>query len=923
MVQNLSNFTNKFSPSDLYQDPTNKLRVTTPQSLIDTDFEYGTQITKWENLSLINNIPSFYASPTPLTITAVTMASASRTVTVATTTPPVVGTPVYVQDSYLQIANGNFVVETVSAGVSFTYTAEAVNTSSITDLFDSNKTAVYSGTKYTGSSIGAAPTITVSGTDYKVTVTTTIPHNLSIGNEIIISGITGTNPPNGNFAVATINSPTQFVYYAHPSTGIPSGLTVTSSSVSIRPQSQFLHRAFDGGVLFSTNSSSNNISAIRQTRRYFRYQSGKGIQVSSGTILKPSLSIDSITSSGTTVTVLTKESHNLQVGNQIVVSGCNESAYNGTFTVVGCISPSKFTYTASSTPSASTASGTYNVSVPSWYGSSNRLGMFDSQNGVFWEYDGQTLYVVRRSATFQISGRISATNGSCTVTQSSAEFPTVFSKQLTIGDSLVLRGQTYLITAIASDTSMTISPAYRGTSGNFIIGTKVVETRIPQSQFNIDKLDGTGSSGYNVDLSKMQMFYIDYTWYGAGFIRWGMRAVDGNIIYAHKMQNNNVNTEAYMRSGNLPARYETVTKPAITTINANIGASDTSITVLDTSSFPSSGTLAIKDGTKYEYVNYTGKTATTFTGLTRAQAGTAVSGISTTWTAGSATGTVSSATGLQIGQRVYSTTSPSPIQNATYISAISGTTVTLSQAPTAANPNMIFAPMGSTSGQSFTYSATAPVSVEFAWPTFAPSISHWGTSVIMDGRFDDDKSLIFTYGQTTFSTIAAGASKALFSIRLAPSVDSGTIGAFGVREIINRMQLKLNTLDILTKTSGASMLIRAYLNCTPSAATSWTNAVANATGVTNSSLAQIADHGTGAVTVSGGELTGGFFATGTGSISLDSLRDLGNSILGGGGSAANTQIYPDGPDTLTIVVTNLGAASVDVLGKISWTEAQA
>jgi tetrahydromethanopterin S-methyltransferase subunit H len=36
----------KFIPAESYLDSTNKLRVTTPQALIDTDFEYGTQITK-------------------------------------------------------------------------------------------------------------------------------------------------------------------------------------------------------------------------------------------------------------------------------------------------------------------------------------------------------------------------------------------------------------------------------------------------------------------------------------------------------------------------------------------------------------------------------------------------------------------------------------------------------------------------------------------------------------------------------------------------------------------------------------------------------------------------------------------------------------------------------------------------------------
>lgn len=45
-------------------DPVNKIRVSNPENLIDTDFEYGLQSTKWETLELSGNIPSFYASGT-------------------------------------------------------------------------------------------------------------------------------------------------------------------------------------------------------------------------------------------------------------------------------------------------------------------------------------------------------------------------------------------------------------------------------------------------------------------------------------------------------------------------------------------------------------------------------------------------------------------------------------------------------------------------------------------------------------------------------------------------------------------------------------------------------------------------------------------------------------------------------------------
>ena len=920
----IDEYDEKFSPSETFTDPVSKLRVTQPQSLIDTDFEYGQQTTKWENLALVNNRPWAYENQTTLSnVTAMSMSAGSRVVTVSTTTPPAVGTPIFVRDTNLLFANGNFIVETVSAGTSFTYTARAANYTSITSIYDSSKTIVTTGSNYSNAAIGAAPTITVSGTDLKVSVTTTVPHGLMPGNEIAVTGITGTNAPNGNFYVSTVTSPTAFTYYANPSIGNPSSLTTTSAQIFVRPTSLFLHRPFDGGVLFGSNSASPNVTSIRQTRRQFRYQSGKGLQISSGTLMRPYSTIDQLTSSGTTVTVRTREAHNIQPGATIVVSGATETAYNGTFTVTSAPRYNTFTYTAGSTPSASPASGDPAVSVSTWSGAKTRLGAFDNQNGVFWEYDGTTLYAVRRSSTLQIGGRVSVNTGSNTVTQSDAEYPTSFAKQLKIGDWISIRGQSYKVINIASDTSMTINPPYRG-AANVTFGTvtKTVETKVAQSAFNIDKLDGTGPSGYNINLGTMQMFYIDYSWYGAGTIRWGVRGTDGNIIYCHRLSNNNVNSEAYMRSGNLPARYETTTDSPVTFLTATLAQAATSMTVNSTTEFPNSGVLIVRNGTNTEGITYTGKTTTTFTGLTRGQAGSAVTGVSTTWSAGSVSGTVSSASGIQLGQRVHSTANPNAVPDGTFVTAISGTTITLNEAVTSANPTLIFAPIGVTD-TAFTYSATAPTSVELAYPTFSPSVSHWGTAAIMDGRFDDDKSLVFTYGTPSSTTVAAGASIALMSIRVAPSVDNGQIGNFGTREIINRMQLKLDSFGITQTGTAQPLLITLLLNGTPSTSTVWTNAVGNATSQ-NSSLAQIASYAGGTTTVSGGEVAGGFFSGDiTDRLDLRSVRDLGNSILGGGGSNANTNIFPDGPDTMTILVKNLGSSSATVFGRLGWTEAQA
>ena len=97
---------------------------------------------------------------------------------------------------------------------------------------------------------------------------------------------------------------------------------------------------------------SKNQQAIRQTKRYFRYQSGKGVAFSTGSILEPSiLNIDSITSSGTTVTVVSEDAHNVSRDSTVDVRGVSDNVYNGVFQVTNVIDPYTFQYVAGSVPS--------------------------------------------------------------------------------------------------------------------------------------------------------------------------------------------------------------------------------------------------------------------------------------------------------------------------------------------------------------------------------------------------------------------------------------------------------------------------------------------------------------------------------------------------------------------------------------------
>lgn len=77
-----------------------------------------------------------------------------------------------------------------------------------------------------------------------------------------------------------------------------------------------------------------------------------------------------------------------------------------------------------------------------------------------------------------------------------------------------------------------------------------VETIIPQSTWNKDKLNGTGASGITLDLSKGNIFEIELQWFGVGTARYYS---DGVLI--HETAHANTLPTVYMRTANLPVSF--------------------------------------------------------------------------------------------------------------------------------------------------------------------------------------------------------------------------------------------------------------------------------------------------------------------------------------------------------------------------------
>jgi hypothetical protein len=842
-------------------DAIERMRVANPQSLIDADFEYGLQPTKWQNYSDIRNVPGIYERPgLDLFLSDITTDGGSPSLITVTTSAPhglLASTPVIVYGltgtSNYARAEGAFVINSVIDDYTFTYYAKGIVGTDGLSIY-SGSTYARRGGFYTGSELPISTVTSDAANPSVITVTCSANHGLVPGSPLVGVAIsTGTNHNllTGNFFAETVENPNKFTFTARV------GGAVANSAIEAKLHSRsdafVIHRPFDGGVTLGNFLPSHGASISRQTKKYMRYQSGKGILWTSGVLFNPVMNLDQIyangINAGALITVTSELDHGLQVGATVEITGVVTSGFNGTYGINSIINENTFTVVASTSLGGTNAIITNlpRITLKHWHGATVRMGPFDDQNGLFWEYDGNELAVVKRSATYQLSGFCTVTPGSQAVSAISGRFQ----QQLRVGDNIVIRGMTYKINAISDDNNMTINPAYRGV--NVSTGIKLVmvqDHRVTQDQFNIDTIDGTGISGYNINLNKMQMMGIAFSWYGAGFIDFMCRGADGNMIVAHRMKQNNINDEAYMRTGNTTVRYQTINESVVGAITESMDSLQDTIPLENAHRFPATGGVVMIEN---ECIKYTGKSGNTLTGCTRgADFQLFIGGKNQTFRGGDG----------------YS-------HNVGY----GNNAVTL-------------------------LSCTA-----------APTLNHWGSSYIMDGGFDTDRGYYFSYASLS-QTIPTGDTHTVFLLRLAPSVSNSIAGDLGDRDLINRSQLLLQKLQVQSNQS-----VQVYGMLNPSnidaGALSWQSVNTTALG-SQPSFAQVAQGVTFAA-----EPGEQIFSTlgqpdGFSEIDLSSLKELSNSAIGGYGN------FPDGPDTLAIVVKNLeiGTTVFDVYKTTSGPESK-
>ena len=906
--------------SDFGTDAIERGRVSLGQSMIDADFEYGLQPTKWQGFQTVGNYPSIYEAVTPDLVVGnlVSSGNAQSLITGYSVSHGLnVGDPITVSQLNIAVngfgkAEGGSLIFAANTNF-FTYFAKGqVGGQDGTNL-TTTRSQLRKGGFYSGADLPVTTVSTDASSPSTITVTFATPHGFYPGMPILVNA----NPTSSTLGADTLMQYLSGPYYANlianantisfsarglVATGGAgfngSGLTGNYGNLMVsnpygikiyaRPDGFFTHRPGDGGVILGTASPLHGVAAVRQSKKYFRYQSGKGFLYTTGVLFAPNYDITSISASQTslpmTITATTSIPHGLQAGAKVRVAGVATSGYDGSYTVKTTVD--EYTITMDGIQNVDDTNGVVG-NVPKlfmyqWHGSCIRTGPHDDANGMFFEYDGLYFNVIKRSSNLQLAGTVTFTPNSNRVVgepDRNNNPSTLFQTQLKIGDKVVIKGMVHRVSAVISNSEIAIAPDFRGTtasSGNLMF--KVLEQRASQPNFNRDTVLGTGDannpSGYLMDPNKMQMVGIQFTWYGAGFMDYMVRGYDGNFIILHRFKQNNLNNTSSMRSANLPVRYQVINEAGqgVTDISpirtGGLGINDTSLQVTDASFFPDSGYITVEN----EIIYYNGRD-----------------------------------TSGGIGNHILNNL----IRGTNYSTFVGGVQKTFYGTAKASH--------------------LVRTGVELISQTATPTMSHWGSSYIIDGGFDFDRGYQFTYTVTNANVTTAG--NTIMGLRLSPSASNSITGDLGTQELLNRAQILLQNIKLTCgdqRTQGnVAVLVTGYLN--PSnynEATQTWNALNNNTYGNEPSFSQVTNapaFTSGTVAAPGEKLFEFVYDIRATEVQdLTNVKDLSQSGIGGRGT------FPNGSDSLYITLTALpGQVGVgntfvsNVHVTIQWSEAQA
>ena len=304
----------KIEFGETYTDPVSKLRVSTPENLIDTDFEYGLQPTKWETLELVNNIPSAYTRAPGVSIPGiVSVNSTNNSETINVTTADEhglsIGDAIEVRGLISRTANGKYLITQIPTATSFNYKASAVQSSTTSQI--TAYTTIIPGSFFTGSNIeynkfegintdGANPSTLTVTTDYAhgFSTNTSMYITNTVGKkELTLSSTASSNAPDGDPYVDTsdddIYLPLHGLYNDQEITVTAGGggaVPGTASSPSNPNTSSTAQAVYDAAKTWAEGQVTTMKSAQDHSRLLMNYNGGSKYYAYNDVTISPNAS---------------------------------------------------------------------------------------------------------------------------------------------------------------------------------------------------------------------------------------------------------------------------------------------------------------------------------------------------------------------------------------------------------------------------------------------------------------------------------------------------------------------------------------------------------------------------------------------------------------------------------------------------------
>jgi subtilisin-like proprotein convertase family protein len=289
-------------------------------------------------------------------------------------------------------------------------------------------------------------------------------HRFHVGDEVIIAGA-GPAGLNGTFIVTSVPDANHFTYQ--------DAVTPVTANGAVA-----FHAGEPLSSLFGQDPNGIWTLEIQDTAQFkqgvlFNWS----LDLLNGDPPAPALTVNSITSTGTTATVTTASPHGFADGTKVVITGATEAAYNGTYTIT-VLSPTSFTYTFGG---ALLPAATGNLST-------------------YQAVSTQVVTNIRQGTTPIVVSGISSINNTATVT-------TAVPHNFNAGETIVIDGATpnayngtYVITQVVSPTQFRYTFAGAGVAASGSIVTfrleagnnVVVQTAQPHGYNTFDTINITG-----------------------------------------------------------------------------------------------------------------------------------------------------------------------------------------------------------------------------------------------------------------------------------------------------------------------------------------------------------------------------------------------------------------------------------------------